>query len=141
MPSSRLDIEVTEMKKTLFLKLKVYRERKLQKQGTKLKGDKLSNRAGIKHCVSTEGRATCQHRAGMGTKIGLGAASKRKGHFISSGPRGWIIQREKLGEQKHAGRQEHGVHGLQSATGNGKSLKAEGCVWSDLGFRKKALTS
>lgn len=64
MPSGRLDIEVTEMKKTLFLKLKVYQERKLQKQGTNLKGDKLSNRAGVKHCVSTEGRAICQQGRG-----------------------------------------------------------------------------
>ena len=37
MPSGRRDVEVTEMKKTLFLKLKVYQERKLQKQGTNLK--------------------------------------------------------------------------------------------------------
>ena len=85
MPSGRRDVEVTEMKKTLFLKLKVYQERKLQKQGTNLKGDKLSNRAGVKPCVSTEGTAICQHGA-MGARISLGAASERKGHFKPSGP-------------------------------------------------------
>ena len=84
-PSGRRDVEVTEMKKTLFLKLKVYQERKLQKQGTNLKGDKLSNRAGVKPCVSTEGTAICQHGA-MGARISLGAASERKGHFKPSGP-------------------------------------------------------
>ena len=83
--SGRRDVEVTEMKKTLFLKLKVYQERKLQKQGTNLKGDKLSNRAGVKPCVSTEGTAICQHGA-MGARISLGAASERKGHFKPSGP-------------------------------------------------------
>lgn len=63
-------------------------------------------------------------QGGDGNQDRSGAASERKGHFRASGPRGWIIQREKLGE--HAGGQEHGVPGLQFATGNGKSLKAEG---------------